>query len=227
MGHQKKIQLTLAAGLVAFVSTCFAQEVVTVKGLVADSATLKPMGFVNVVIKKNYRGTTTDQSGYFLITAHPNDTVRFSFVGYKTLEFAVRNWEPGVIMMPEEVTVLKTIHIRGESSGDRYEHLFDQENIRLKNAQKKIPFYVQKDKKEKILVARAKQESQRVKTYVDLLVKNEDVKKELMKRHHLTEAQYYDLLARFNQKNVHVMYYLTDSELLTLLYRFYDVNSDQ
>jgi hypothetical protein len=224
VGHQAKILLALLALVITTV--CSAQEVVTVKGIVADSATLKPMGFVNVVVKRNYRGTTTDQNGYFTINAGPNDTIKFSFVGYKTLEFPAKNWEPSVIMMPEEIRLLKTIHIRGESMGDRYEHLFDQENIKLKNSQKKIPFYVQKEKKEKILVARAKQESIRVKTYVDLLVKNETVKNDLMKKHRLTESQYYDLLAKFNEKNVNIMYYLTDSELLTLLYRFYDINAD-
>lgn len=204
----------------------FAQDVVTVSGIVVDSAKLKPIPYVNVLVKKANRGTTTDQKGNFSITARPTDTIRFSFVGYKTLELPARDWEPSVIMMAEEVTVLKAFTLRGEAI-NQYEGLFDEEIQKLEKSKKAIPFYYSKDKKEKILLSRQKNEQVRVKHYVDLLVKDESVKKELMKRHRLTEAQYYDLLARFNQKNYAIMYYLTDSELLSLLYRFYDANADQ
>jgi hypothetical protein len=225
VGRQTKIRLTLLALVIA--TTCFAQGVVTVKGIVVDSAKLRPIAFVNVVVKKANRGTTTDQKGNFSITARPSDTIRFSFVGYKTLEFPAKDWDPSVIMMAEEVTVLKTLTIRGEAMPSPYESLFDEENKKLENAKKALPFYYSKDRKEKILLTRARNEQIRVKHYVDLIVKDESVKKELMKRHRLTEAQYYDLLAKFNQKNYAIMYYLTDSELLSLLYRFYDVNADQ
>ena len=223
MGYQKKIRLTIFA-LVA-VSSCLAQEVVIVKGIVADSANHRPIQFVNIVVKKTYRGTTTDQKGYFSLSAHPSDTLQFSYIGYKTLEFPVSDWEPSVILMPEEITVLNTVTVRGESLGDPYEHMFDEENIKLKNSKKAIPFYYPKDKKERIMISRAKKESVRVKHYVDLIVKDDKVKNDLRKKYKLTENEYYDILAKFNEKNYAIMYYLTDSELLSLLYRFYAVNS--
>ena len=206
-------------------TTCFAQEAVTVKGVVADSASHRPISYVNVVIKHTSRGTTTDKNGYFALPATPNDTLLFSFVGYGTLEFPVRDWEPSVILLAEVATMLKSITIQDTPLGDPYEHLFDEENIKLKNSNKAIPFYYPKDKKERIMIARAKNESIRVKHYVDLIVKDEKIRNELMKKHRLTEAEYYDLLAKFNEKNYAIMYYLTDSELLSLLFRFYDVNS--
>ncbi|MEI9919907.1 MAG: carboxypeptidase-like regulatory domain-containing protein [Bacteroidota bacterium] len=225
MGHQKKIRLTLLA--LALSTACFAQELVTVKGIVVDSAKLKPIAYVNVFVKKLNRGTTTDTKGNFTISARPSDTIRFSFVGYKTLELPARDWEPSVIMMAEEVTILKTLTVHGEAIGSRYDGLFDEQNRKLEQSRKSLPFYYAKDKKERIMVARAKNESIRVKHYVDLLVKDDKIKNELMKKHGLTETQYYDLLAKFNQRNYAVMYYLTDIELLTLLYRFYDANADQ
>ncbi|HEX8060385.1 MAG TPA: carboxypeptidase-like regulatory domain-containing protein [Cyclobacteriaceae bacterium] len=221
---RKKIGLTLLAFVITV--TCFAQDVVTVKGIVIDSAKLRPIPFVNVVVKKANRGTATDQKGNFIINARSTDTIRFSFVGYKTLELPAKDWEPSVIMMAEVVTVLKTLTVHGEAVNP-YEGMFDEEIRKLEDSKKSPPFYFSKNKKEKILVARAKNEQVRVKHYVDLLVKDESVKKYLMKQHRLTETRYYDLLARFNQKNYAIMYYLTDSELLTLLYRFYDVNADQ
>lgn len=203
-----------------------AQNPEAIKGIVADSANHRPIQFVNVIIKGTQRGTTTDQKGYFSLSAYPTDTVLFSFIGYKTLEFPAKDWEPSVILMPEEVTLLKPITVESTPLADPYEHLFDEENIRLKNSQQTIPFWYPRDKKERIKIGRAKNEAIRVKHYVDLLVKDDKVKNGLMKKHKLTEEQYYAILTKFNEKNYAIMYYLTDSELLSLLYRFYESQTD-
>jgi hypothetical protein len=128
-------------------------------------------------------------------------------------------------MMTEIATMLKSVTIKDTRLADPYEHLFDEQNRQLEESNKALPFYYSKDKKERILVARAKKESTRVQHYVDLVVKNEEFRVEMMRKHKLSEKEYYDLLTRFNEKNYAIMYYLTDSELLSLLYRFYDANS--
>jgi hypothetical protein len=225
VGHQKKIRLTLVA--LAISVGCMAQRNVAVQGIVADSSNLKPLPFVNIIIKKTYHGTSSDKNGYFSIVAEPTDTLQFSFVGYKTLEFPVAGWEPSVILMPEEIIILNNVIIKGAPIADPYEHLFDEENLKLQKSKKPPPFYYSREKKEKVALARAKQESIRVKHYVDLIIKDEKVKAELMRRHKLSEQEYYDLLAKFNEKNYSIMYYLSDSELLSLLYRFYDVNTSR
>lgn len=225
MGYLEKIRFTIICFLLTGGS--FAQDVVTVKGLVADSASHRPIPYVNIIIKHTAKGTTTDKSGYFTLLAQPSDTILFSFIGYQTLEFPVMDWEPSVILLAEHATILSTIVIKGAALPDPYEHLFDEENIKLKNSRQAIPFYFPKDKKEKILLGRAKAEQKRVKHYVDLLVKDDRVKNELMKKHKLTENEYYDILTKFNEKNYAIMYYLTDSELLSLLYRFYEINASR
>jgi len=225
VGYLEKIRFTIICLLLAGGS--FAQDIVTVKGLVADSASHRPIPYVNIIIKHTAKGTTTDKSGYFTLLAQPSDTILFSFIGYQTLEFPVMDWEPSVILLAEHATILSTIVIKGAALPDPYEHLFDEENIKLKNSRQAIPFYFPKDKKEKILLGRAKAEQKRVKHYVDLLVKDDRVKNELMKKHKLTEMEYYDILTKFNEKNYAIMYYLTDSELLSLLYRFYEINASR
>jgi hypothetical protein len=204
-----------------------AQQAVTVQGIVADSSNLKPIPFVNIVVKKTYHGTSTDRNGYFSINAQPTDTLLFSFVGYKTLEFPAADWEPSVILMAEDIIILNNVTVKAAPLGDPYAHLFDEENLKLKKAKRPLPLYYSKDRKEKVMLSRAKQESIRVKHYVDLIVKDEKIKAELMKRHKITEQEYYDILAKFNEKNYSIMYYLSDSELLSLLYRFYDVNTSR
>lgn len=222
MGYQTKIRLTIIALLVA---TCgYAQQVINVRGIVADSLTNKPLHYVNILIKKSSRGTLSDNLGNFSINAHPNDTIQFSLLGYRLLELPAKDWEPSVVLLTEIATILKTVTIEGEAI-DPYAGLFDEQEAERKTLHEGIPFYYNRDKKQKIMLARQKNEKLRVKGYVDLIVKDEKVKNELIKRHRLTETEYYDLLGRFNQKNHAVMYYLSDSELLSLLYRFYDSNS--
>ncbi len=220
LDYVKKVGVTIAALLLAAV--CVGQTQENIKGIVADSASHRPIPYVNVIIKHTYRGTTTDGKGYFSLPAQPTDTLVFSFVGYKTLEFPVYEWEPSVILMPEEVRMLNTITVEGSALPNGYEHLFDEENIRLRNSQQTIKFWYPKDKKERMKIGLAKKEAVRVKHYVDLMVKDDKVKNYLMKRHKLTEDQYYAILSKFNQKNYAIMYYLTDPELLSLLYRFYE-----
>ena len=220
----KRVRLTIAALLLAGV--CVGQNQETIKGIVADSANHRPIPYVNVIIKHTYRGTTTDGKGYFSLPAHLTDTLVFSFVGYKTLEFPLDEWEPSVILMAEEVRMLNTITVEGARLPDGYEHLFDEENIRLKNSQQTIKFWYPKDKRERMKIGMAKNEAVRVKHYVDLMVKDDKVKNYLMKRHRLTEDQYYAILSKFNEKNYAIMYYLTDSELLSLLYRYYEAETN-
>jgi hypothetical protein len=203
-------------------SVCAGQKVETIKGLVADSASHRPIPYVNVIIKNTQRGTTTDEKGYFSLSADLADTLVFSFVGYKTLEFPLNEWEPSVILMAEEIRMLNTVTVEGAALPSPYEYLFEEENIRLKNSKQAVKFWYPRDKKERIKIGLAKNEAIRVKHYVDLLVKDDKVKNDLMKRHKLTEDQYYVVLTKFNEKNYAIMYYLTDSELLSLLYRFYE-----
>jgi hypothetical protein len=224
VGCQKKVRLIIAALL--FASVCAGQKPENIKGLVADSANHRPIPYVNVIIKNTTRGTTTDVKGYFSVPAYSTDTLVFSFVGYKSLEFPVDEWEPSVILMAEDVIMLKPIVVEGAALPNGYEDLFYVENIRLKNSKKAVKFWYPKDKKEKVKVGLAKNEAIRVKHYVDLLVKDDKVKNDLMKKYKLSEDQYYEVLTKFNEKNYAIMYYLTDSELLSLLYRFYESEID-
>ena len=75
------------------------------------------------------------------------------------------------------------------------------------------------------MIGRLTNENVRVKTYVDVVINMPETKENLMKTHRLTEAQYYDLLGKFNEQNYSVMYYLTASELLSLLNKFFSRNA--
>ena len=55
-----------------------------------------------------------------------------------------------------------------------------------------------------------------------MVINDPETKARLMKEYELTEVEYYAVLAKFNEKNYNVMYYLTAGELISLLNRFFE-----
>ena len=77
----KPILLTLTILLMA--GSAFAQSL-SVSGTVTDETTGETLPGVNVAIVGTTTGTSTNSQGQYELTASPNDTLRFSFVGYQT-----------------------------------------------------------------------------------------------------------------------------------------------
>lgn len=191
-----------------------------IQGMVADSTTFSPLPYVNVVLKNKNRGTISDTQGNFKLVGSPTDTLVFSFVGYGTVEIPLNEWEEGIVLLPERSTLLKTLTIEDQRL-DPYGNMFDQENELWMERNRKLPFYYRRTKKQKIKMSRLAAENQRVKTYVEVIIQNEDTKNRLMTTHRLSEKEYYDILAAFNAKHHSVMYYLTAGELISLVNNFF------
>jgi hypothetical protein len=190
-----------------------------VRGIVVDSVTLNALPSVNIQVKNGTIGTRTDEKGSFSILADPRDTLVFTLVGYKRLELPLEGYEPGVIRMREQYRLLQAVTIDEYRAGNLYEGMFDEQNARLK---KSIPFFFSKARKEKIKVQSLREENLRVKTYVDVVVNDPELKNTLVKKYALTEDQYYDALTKFNEQHYRVMYYLTRAELISLINTFFE-----
>ena len=193
-----------------------AQEVI--KGIVMDSATFSPLPYVNVRVKNQSRGTTSDDQGNFSLVSFRSDTLVFTFIGYQDVVVPLTDWEPSIIRMSEKRTMLSPVLIRSTAINP-YEGLFDDQNALLKK--KKIPFYYARYRKEKIKVGWLLAENKRVQNYVDLMIKDDQMKLRLMKAYSLSEDRFYQILARFNEENVDVMYYITIAELTSLMDNFF------
>jgi hypothetical protein len=197
------------------------QEII--RGIVGDSATFEALPYVTVKVKNQNRGTFSDQQGTFTLTASRQDTLVFSLVGYRSVEIPLYDWEPSLILMTESTILLETITVE-ERYSNPYQGMFDEQNEALRKQHKKLPFYYSKRKRQKVMIGRLQNENVRVKTYVDVVVNMPETRENLMKKHNLTEEQYYDLLGKFNEQNYQVMYYLSAAELLSLLNKFFDRN---
>lgn len=78
--------LTLANLLIAQEE---AEELVQFSGVVVTADSIRPIAYTNIVIKNTWRGTVADYYGYFSFVAHKNDTLIFSSVGYKNVQFII------------------------------------------------------------------------------------------------------------------------------------------
>ncbi|NNC48918.1 MAG: carboxypeptidase-like regulatory domain-containing protein, partial [Flaviramulus sp.] len=69
----------------------FAQETDKVLGVVINSSDDTPLESVNIVNLNQVKGTTTNSKGEFKITAQVNDTLHFSYLGFKSIKVRVTN----------------------------------------------------------------------------------------------------------------------------------------
>jgi hypothetical protein len=69
----------------------FAQEVTDVSGTILNSKTNLPLENVNIVNLNKVIGTASSNQGKFKINAQVNDTLHFSYLGYKSIKVRVTN----------------------------------------------------------------------------------------------------------------------------------------
>ena len=167
------------------------------------------------------RGTSTDSQGNFSITATQSDSIVISLVGYESITLPLKDWEPGIIRLSERSILLNAVVVDGTPIN--YDRMFDEINARI--ASRKVPFYYSRIKKEKLRLSWLREDNARAQTYINLVVKNPEIKNNQMSKHNLTEKEYYDILTRFNEANYSIMYHLTTGELAMLINSFFEKNA--
>lgn len=213
---------------------------VTLRALVADSASLKPIAFVTVRVSNTYRGTITNEQGYFALTVSETDTLTFSIVGYYPKQVAARDIQNApVVYLTQSVQILKPIEFSGTIETASWMPKPDDKDVYNNNTphpdrfetpgfqglQTFGPGYVSgfgdiKPSKEEKKLAQVRKENLNAKGYV-ALVNDPEVKNKLIKDYSLTEQQYYDHLANFNQKHKDYIYQLDDSEVVRLIFLYF------
>jgi hypothetical protein len=83
--------LLLLVSLFFFITVSQAQDATSVKGIVISSSTNEVLDRVNIVNLNQVIGTSTDDDGKFEIRAKTNDTLHFSYLGYKSIKVRVTN----------------------------------------------------------------------------------------------------------------------------------------
>ena len=65
------------------------ENLVQFTGVIMDSKNLQPIPYAAVYDKTSRRGTYSDEKGFFTIVAEINDTIEFTFIGYKPAEMVI------------------------------------------------------------------------------------------------------------------------------------------
>jgi CarboxypepD_reg-like domain len=88
--------ILILGSLLAFAPNLWSQSrtdsnLVQFSGLVLDGSNgeLVPVPYTNIFIKGKGRGTYSDLKGFFSIVAEKGDVIRFSTIGYKTVEYVI------------------------------------------------------------------------------------------------------------------------------------------
>ena len=89
---RKLIIIILMAGIISF-DPVFSQEKrgITISGVLLQADSLMAIPYGSIAVKNNIRGTVTNNLGHFSIVVDRFDTLVFSAIGYKNVEFVVPN----------------------------------------------------------------------------------------------------------------------------------------
>ncbi|HEY0740801.1 MAG TPA: carboxypeptidase-like regulatory domain-containing protein [Chryseosolibacter sp.] len=238
-------RLRLLSLSILVLSPFFCSGQIGLNALIADSATLKPISFVTVRLNNSFRGTITNEQGYFAMDVSEKDSLSFSIVGYHSKKVSVMEIQrTSVVYLSQAVQILKTIEFTGlidispmlpklDAPSPYRNTLFPVETDRpvvlgFQGLQIFGPGYVirggdLKPSKEERKLEQIKKENVAAKGYV-ALVNDPEVKDKLMKDYNLTERQYYSHLASFNQKNKDFIYDLDDSDVVLLIFKYFAEN---
>jgi len=77
--------------VISFAQEEEAKEIEKIKGKVLDAANDIPLENVNIINLNEVKGTVTNEVGEFELNASVNDTLYFSYLGYKTIQVRVTN----------------------------------------------------------------------------------------------------------------------------------------
>ncbi len=204
-------------------NTVVAQKIY--RGIVVDSASLTNLRDVHILVKNEGRGTATNSSGSFLISAKVTDTLVFSAIGYHSFVLPLLFEEDALfILLRENTLLLSEITITAKRL---YPNKIED---RAKVAPKKLspisavvsPFdYFWRLEREKRKLFRVVEENNRTQTFRQVIT-DLDVKEILMKDYEVTEDMYYQLIAEFNQQHAAVHYFTDPDAIMEALHTFFE-----
>jgi len=120
LAENRNLKISFSSLLVLWVMTLYsAHAQQSLSGVVVDNTTQSPLMGVNVIVKKSNQGTVTDFDGKFTITVSANDILEFSYIGFKTVEHTVSNFNDLVISMDEDAELLSEIVVIGYGQVDK------------------------------------------------------------------------------------------------------------
>jgi hypothetical protein len=202
---------------------CHAQKQVKISGIIVDSASLVALPNAHVQLKSGARGVVGGNSGTFQFNAPVFDTLVFSCVGYKSLEYPVlMSDEDVLIRLAESFVMLPEVTTVGARLGQtKYAERRPVVSPTPTLAEGIFsPFtYLSKTEREKRRLVKVREENVKIRTYVEV-VNDPDLMKDMMNLFDITEKEYYTLLAKFNKENKWAQYLVDENKIRDVISAF-------
>lgn len=212
--------------LFAISTATYAQR--TYRGLVVDSVTMAALPDVHVTIKNSSHGTFTNVSGIFTLSCGVTDTLILTAIGYMPTELPLLLEEEDLfIRMSEQTMVLPEITIKATRLYPN--QIADRTHSALRKMDTyqalESPFtYFSKTEIEKRKLYRIVTENNKTQTYVQV-VTDPDVKKIFMDDYELTDEEYYDLLAKFNESYKDIQDATNPDDIMEALHSYFTLRT--
>lgn len=212
--------LLLTAGLT---NSAFCQR--TTRVVVVDSVSFESLPAVFVIVKNSKKSFLADPSGIFTIQAKATDTLVLSHVGYHSVMIPLFFEEDAIMVrMRPKVTLLDEVVI---SSRKLYPNELNPRTSKVPETKTvwgtlNQPWeYFNKREKEKRKLVKLMQENDRIKTFLEVIT-DPSIKEELMGVYEIEETAYYDILVRFNQQKLPVIYSNDSEKIIEALHTFFE-----
>jgi hypothetical protein len=109
-------------------------NLVQFSGVVVTTDSLLPIPFTSIMIRNTYRGTISDYYGFFSFVAKMGDTIEFSAIGYKRMNFVIPDTLSDhrcslIQMMAKDTLLLKEVVIFPWPTKEQFKEAFLQLRI--------------------------------------------------------------------------------------------------
>lgn len=214
---------TVTALLLVLVLDAFAQK--NTRVVVVDSISFEALPAVFVRVKNTNTSFLVELTGIFTLKTKPTDTLVISHIGYyEAIVPLIFEEDALMVRMRPKITLLDEAVITSRK-------LYPNElNPRRSSPPKTRTImgsladpweYFNKKQKEKRKLVKLMQEHDRIKTFMEVIT-DPSIKEELMEDYSVEEAQYYDILVKFNQQKFPVIYSNDSEKIIEALHDFFE-----
>lgn len=215
--------MAVSALLLALASDVFSQTATRV--IVIDSISFEALPAVFVRVKNTKTSFLAEPTGIFTLKTKPTDTLLISHVGYYEAIVPLMFEEDAImIRMRPKITLLDEVVI---TSRRLYPNELNPRTSRTPVTRTVMgslhqPWeYFNKREKEKRKLVRLMQENDRIKTFIEV-VTDPSMKEELMEDYAVEEAEYYEILVKFNRQKFPVIYSNDSEKIIEALHDFFE-----
>ncbi|MBL7859032.1 MAG: carboxypeptidase-like regulatory domain-containing protein [Cyclobacteriaceae bacterium] len=204
----------------------YAQKTVTITGMVVDSTSLVAIPSVHISSTRTNKGTVVDAKGNFRITTVVFDTLVFTSIGYKTLQYLLLVDEEDILIrLTENVIILPELTTQSTRLQEKV--YAERAKVVTPSLAEGIgsPFtYFSKKEKEKRTLIKVREENVRIRTYVEV-VNDPEFKQGILADFSISEEEYHKILVKFNTVNRQAQYLSSESEIIEQLTAFFRIES--